>query len=237
MYRALHRVSLTAALLVLTVRALVGMTAPRVAAASSDDQKLSLLKSRASTEIDRRLTRLSALSSTISGAARLTSGDKSSLQAEVTSEVNGLTSLKSQIAGDTDLQTARINAQSVLTDYRVYALVVPKVWLVRVADDQQAVENKLNTLSGKLQTRINEAQNNGKTVTALQNSLNDMQTNTQAAQKISAPVEQALLPMQPTDYNNDHTLLTGYRTKLTTAHNDNKAAYSDAKTIVQGLKN
>lgn len=210
--------------------------APAASAATDNSQRLNLIKTRAATEIDRRVNRLHQLGNVISGATRLSDADKTTLSTEVNNEVSGLTSLKVQIQGDTDLDSARIDAQSIFNEYRVYALIVPKVWAVRVADDQQAVESKLNILSGKLQTRINRAHDSGKDVTTLQNQLNDMIAQTQAAQKISAAVEQKVLPLQPTDYNNDHTILSDYRDQLKTAHADNKAALADAKVIVQGVK-
>lgn len=231
-YRLLRLLPLN---LVLGITLIVGL-APAASAAANPTQRLNLIKTRANSEIDRRLGRLHQLSGVITGASRLSSGDKTTLSNEVTAEINGLTSLKTQIQSDTDLDSARIDAQSIFSSYRVYAFVVPKVWLVRVADDQQAVEAKLNTFSGKLQTRINEAQGKGKDVGNLQNQLNDMIAQTQAAQDISSTVEPKVLPLQPTDYNNDHTILSGYRDQLKTAHNDNKTALADAKAIVQALK-
>jgi hypothetical protein len=231
-YRLLRSLSLTLAL----SAGLALSLAPAVRAASNSPQGLNLTKSRAASEIDRRLNRLHQLSAVISGASRLSASDKAVLSSEVDSQVTGLTGLKTQIQSDTDLDSARIDAQSIFSEYRVYALVLPKVWLVRVADDQQAVEAKLNTMSGKLQTRLNEAQSKGKDVETLQNQLNDMIAQTQSAQKLSSAVEPKVLPLQPTDYANDHTILSGYRDQLKTAHNDNKAALADAKTVVQGLK-
>jgi len=209
-------------------------TAPPARAASRVD-RLEYIKSRANLEIDRRLERLRKLDSAISGATRLTETNKSTLTTEVNSEIAGLTRLQQQIDSDTDTDTARIDAQAIFNDYRVYALILPKVWLVRVADDQQVVESKSNILSGKLQTRINQAQNKGRDVTAMQVSLNDMIAKTVAAQKLSSMVEEKVLPLQPTDYNNDHTILSGYRDQLKTAHANNKAAFADAKSIVQNL--
>jgi hypothetical protein len=213
-----------------------GLVPAAASAASNPTQQLNLIKSRAATEIDRRLDRLHQLSSTISGASRLSASDTSTLSTEVSTQANGLTSLKAQIQSDTDLDSARIDAQSIFSEYHVYALIVPKVWMVRVADDQQAVETKLNILSGKLQTRVNQAHDKGKDVGAMQNQLNDMIAQTQAAQKISSVVEQQVLPLQPTDYSNDHTILSGYRDQLKAAHANNKAALADAKAIVQGIK-
>jgi hypothetical protein len=199
------------------------------------EQHLSLIKERANAEISRRISLLHQLDSTISGAGRLTPSSKSMLSREVDGEIGSLSALREQIKSDGDVDSARIDAQAIFTDYRVYAFVLPKVWLTRVSDDQQAVEAKLNTLSGKLQTRVNETRGSGKDVTAMQVALNDMIAKTTAAQKLSSVAEEAILPLQPTDYNNDHAILNDHRDQLKTAHSNNKTAFADAKSIVQGL--
>ena len=215
---------------------LAGVVPSAAALGSNTSQRLALIKDRASAEVDRRLAKLNQLDTVMSADARLTPASKMALTEQVSAEISGLTAQKAKVLADTDVDTARIDAQAIVTSYRVYALILPKIWMVRAADDQLAVEDKLNTLGGKLQTRINEAQSKGHDVTALQSALNELQSKTQAAQTLSALVEQKTLPLQPTDYNNDHTLLSGYREQLKTAHADIITAAADAKAVVQGLK-
>jgi hypothetical protein len=116
-------------------------------------------------------------------------------------------------------------------------LIVPKVALVKTADSQQVVEAKLTTLAQKLQARISTAKTNGKDVTTLQSELSDMTTRINSAQVISSAIQQKVLTLlQPSDYNSDHTILSGDSAQLKTAHSDNEAAYTDAKNIVSALK-
>jgi hypothetical protein len=203
---------------------------------TTQQQHLATIKQKGTAEINRRLTQLGKLNSVISSATHLTASDKSYLEAEVNTEVSGLTDLETTLNGETALAAAITDAKSIYTEYRVFALVTPKVWLVKTADDQQSVEAKLGTLEGKLQTRINIDQTAGKSVTTLQTSLSDMNTQITNSQTISSAVETAVLPLQPADYNTDTSVLSGYNTKLKTAHGDNVTAYNDAKTIVTGLK-
>ena len=200
-------------------------------------QHLQRLQTRANAEIERRLNKLNSLNSLISSTQKLSSSDKATLTAEVNDAISGLTTLKTKIDGDTDLTTAIIDAKSIVTEYRVYALVVPKVHVLAAADNQLTVEDKLTTLLNKFQTRTNAAKSQGKEVTAIQAAIDDMQQKIAAAKSISTSVNSKVLPLQPTDYNADHALLSGYRSQLVTAHTDNKAAYEDAKTIVKDLKN
>jgi hypothetical protein len=203
---------------------------------ATQQQHLQTIISKGDQEIARRLATLNTLTSKINAATKLSAGDKATLSSEVTSSTSGLTALKSQLDAETTLAAARTDAQSIYSEYRVYALVAPKVGLVKVADDQQAVEGKLTALAQQLQTRITAEQQAGKDVTTLQSQLSDMTTQTNAAQAISSSIESGVIGLQPTDYNSNHAVLTGDNTKLKTAHADNQAADTDAKNIVSALK-
>jgi len=204
---------------------------------TTNQQRLQNIINKGNEEITRRLTTLNTLTNKIDAATHLTASDKTTLSNEVSSTVSGLTTLKSQLDADTVLSQAKTDAESIYTEYRVYALVAPKVNLIKVADDQQVVEADLTTMAQKLQTRITAEQQAGKDVTTLQTELNDMTSMTNAAQAISSNIESTVINLQPSDYNSNHALLLGDNTQLKTAHLDNAAAYKDAKDIVSGLKN
>lgn len=203
---------------------------------TADSTRLQTIISSGDKEISRRLTSLNNLSTKINGMTKLSSSDKASLTSEVNSTISGLNSLKTKLDGETTLTAAKADAQSIFTEYRVYAVVLPKVNLVRVADDELVTESKLTALATKLQTSINTAKTKGKDVTTLQNDLDDLNSKVSAAQAISNSVEAKVLAVQPSDYNSDHTVLSGYRDQLKTAHSDNQTAATDAKNIIAGLK-
>lgn len=204
---------------------------------AGNTKQLQLIISRGNIEITRRLSTLNKLTSKISGNTKLSSSDKSSLSSEVSGEISGLTSLKSSLDGDTTVANAKTDAQSIIDDYRVYALIGPKVYLVKTADDQQVAEGKLTTLAGKLQNDITADQNDGKNVATLQSELNDLTAKAQAAQAISSNIESSVVGLQPSDYNSDHSVLSGDRNQLKTAQTDIAAAVSDAKNIITALRN
>ena len=203
---------------------------------SKQAARLQLIINRGNAEINRRLNTLGTLGTKISAATKLTSADQASLTSEVNDEVSGLQSLKISLDADTTLTGAETDAHSIFSGYRVYALIVPKVYLIKTADDQQVTETKLSTLVTKLQTAITTDQTAGKSVTSLQNSLNDMTSKVQAAQTISSNIETTVLPLMPSDYNTDHTILSGDRDQLKTAQTDITTAITDAKSIISGLK-
>jgi hypothetical protein len=188
-------------------------------------------------EINRRLVTLGDLTTKINAATKLTTSDKATLTSEVSTTTIGLTSLKTQLDADTTVTQAHTDAMSIYSEYRVYALVAPKVDLVKVADDQQVIESEITSLIPKLQSRITVDQQAGKNVTTLQSELNDMSTKTSVSSGISTKIESTVINLLPSDYNSNHTLLSGDNGQLNIAHNDNIAAETDANNIAIGLKN
>jgi len=226
-----------AGLAALPVSALATTKSQASTSSSGDQAKLQLIINRGNNEISRRLTTLNGLSGKITSSTKLTADDQASLSGEVNDEISGLTALKTKLDADTTVADARVDAQSIITGYRVYVFVGPKVGLIKTADDQQIAESKLSALLPKLQSRVDAAKSAGKNVTSMQNGLNDMSTQINNAQAISAGVESSLLGLQPSDFNTDHAVLSGYRDKLKTAQTDVKAAVSDANSVVSALKN
>ena len=192
--------------------------------------------SRGNAEINRRLQTLDKLNSLINSATHLTASDKSSLQSEVNSTISGLSALKTKLDSDTTVAAARTDAQSIYTEYRVYALVVPKIHLIKLADDIQATDNKLTSLAGKLQDRITSAQSSGKDVDTLQKELTDLNAQIAAAQNIAGNIETKVITLEPSDYNTDHKVLSGDSAQLKTARSDDQTAFNDAKNITNQLK-
>jgi hypothetical protein len=203
---------------------------------TSKQQTIANILSKGSAEINRRETSLSNLNTRITGAKNLTSSDRSYLLDEVQTEESGLNNLKTTLAACTTVTCAATNAESIITEYRVYALVLPKVQLVRMADDQQVIETSLTTLTTKLQSRITNAQTAGDNVATLQTDLNTMIADINAAAAISKNIETTVLPLQPSDYDANHSVLAGDLTQLQTARTDLQNAAALAKTIITGLK-
>ncbi len=194
------------------------------------------LKTKGNAEISRRLTDLNSADKSITDTTKLSSSDQTYLENEVTSEVTGLSNLQTTLAGETTLSAARTDVQSIFSEYRVYALVLPKVRLVSGADAELSTDSKLSTLQSQIQTQITADQNAGKNVSAVQADLTTMESKTSAAQSTASSLETNVLPLQPTNYDSDHTILSGDLAQLETAHSDNVAAAQEGKTIVNALK-
>lgn len=203
---------------------------------SVNSNKIANLQARANKEIDRRLGRLNKLIARINNMKRLTADQKSSLISQIQTEITNLTNLKTKIAGDTDLPTLKADVRSIVTSYRVFALFVPQISLLASADRTLEVTDKLTAIATKLQTRIQTAQNNGKDVTSLQTALTDMQNKISDAKTQATNAINAVLPLTPSGYPGNVTVLQSSRTVIQTAHQDLVTARQDAKTIIKGLR-
>lgn len=236
--RALFRTALAATLFSAIPLSSVNAVVSPAPTASTNSQAshLANLKAHGTTEIERRLSNLTAALTKLSGTAKLTAADKTALTNQINAEISSLTALKSKLTADADLTTARADVKSIVNDYRVYVLLLPKTRMVASADRFSQVETQLTSLAAKLQAKVDADKTAGQDVSAMQKSLDDLKAKVADAQQKSTSVIAPLLALQPTDYNQNHTVLVNYRSSLQTAHTDVMAARDDAKSVIQSLK-
>lgn len=208
-----------------------------VAQQTAQQNRATNLINRANQEINRRLTSLNNLLTLISSVKRLSGSEKSPLTDQVQNEITNLTSLQSKIDADTDLTTLKIDVQSIIKSYRVYALFVPKIHLIVIAEEIIDGINQLNTnIVAKLEFRINKDKTAGKNTTSLETSLADMKAKLIDAQAQAQKALDILIPLTPDGYPGNKTQLQMARNSLRLARQDLNTARQDARTIIQGLK-
>jgi len=222
--------------LTLVASATVAHSTMTFALTETQQTRLTTIVTKGDQEITRRLSALNKLAATITSTVKLSTTDKQLLSTEVTSATTGLTQLKSKLDAETTLDAAREDAKSLVTQYRVYALVTPKVHLVKVADGQILVGTKLTELATKLQQRISDLKTTGKNTSTLESTLSSALAKIVAAQMLSSSVQAKVIALQPTDYNSDHTILVGMNTQLKTAHQDLVDARAGMKTAITAIK-
>ncbi len=233
--RTLSRNLLAAALFAaIPLSAAAISTGPALTAAQT--KALTNLKTRGAAEIDRRVTNLTAANAKLASSAKLTPADKTALSGQVNDELTALTQLRAKLTADTDLATARTDVQSIVTDYRVYVLMLPKARLVAAVDRLIVTQGDLTSLSARLKTKIDAAKAAGKDTTAMQASLTDLDAKVAASKAITDGMVASLLAIKPADYNANHAALTTYRQSLGTAQSDLKGARADVASIVNTLQ-
>jgi hypothetical protein len=195
--------------------------------AAAKDNSVAHLQALGDCEINRRLVTITTLQDHVSNPNGLTDGDRSALQGLLAADTTGLTALKAKIDSEADVTTLRADIGTIVTDYRIYLLMVPMTAEVISADNEAAAVGRLTTVAGKLQDRIDAAIGD---VSQAQADLDNMtaslgQVNTSTLAGISAQ----LLALTPAGYNAgtagpvlkaDHTTLQGIRTSLNAARAD-----------------
>lgn len=198
--------------------------------------KIANIKSRADTEIDKRLASLNAAATRINAAKKLTTADKSNFSAQIQTDISNLTTLKTKIDADTDLATLRTDAKTIFADFRVYAVFLPQIHLLSAVDTMGVTADNLTAIATKLQTRIQTDQGKGKDVSQLQAWLADMQSKIADAKSLYIAVEAEVSPLTPAGYPGATATLKDARTKIKTGAADLRAAWQDARQIVGALK-
>lgn len=250
-YKPSHLITISAAiavaLMATTLPALGQTTLDTETAASStasstrEANRMANLIKRADREISRRITNLNSLATRIGAMKKLSSSEIISLTSSIQNEVSILTTLKTKIDGDTDLATLLTDVQSITKSYRIYMLVIPQSRIMAAADRVLTIVDNLNTLGGKLQTRITAAQSAGKDVSALQTALADFTAKVaDAGTQAQAAVGEVtgLVPDNgdQTKMQANNAALKDARLKIQAAQQDFVAARKDAGTIAKGLR-
>jgi hypothetical protein len=213
-------------------------------AAAAANRTVDTLRAVGDCEIDRRITTLDELNTRVTGSKAISDPHKAQLQHSGPNPVNydaekaGLTALKAQIDGETDLQALRADIEKIAPEFRVYLLVVPKTHLTDAADAGSLAVGKLDELAVKLQGLIDKAAAKGKDVTQANALLADMKAKTGQAGALIAPIVGSLMPVSAADYNAGpgKTAIENARTAAKQARDLLKAARADAKQIIDLLK-
>ena len=197
------------------------------------------LKQACETAIDRRLTSLGDLQGKVSGSTYLPAGGRATLLGEIRAEHDGLAALRIKIAADTDRPTLVVDCKSIVGQYRVYLLMIPKAHLMIASDAAAVIGQKLTDVATKLQTDIDRAKSAGKDTADAQQDLNNLKAAISAGTGASAPVDGILnftLPLSPSEYAADQQNVKTAKTDMATAHTDFVQAGKDAKQVVADLK-
>lgn len=205
-------------------------------AATPAPQTLQSAKTLVDSRVDGRLHTLAALKTAVDAATHLSTGHRSTLAGLISSDTAGLTALRAKVDAETTIQAVRTDERSMVDDYRIYLLVVPKVRFTVASDAELADAGKLQGARDKLAAAIAAAQAAGKDVSAEQGELADLSNQIAAAQAALAGKADALLAVAPSP---DAAAMTAavapVRTAVHTAREDLEKGLADAKQIRRQL--
>lgn len=198
--------------------------------------KLNRLKTVGASEIDRRLSALQSAMTKIQSSSKLSQTEKQAITKQLEDTVATLTALKTKLAGETRLEDARTDVQSLIQSYRTYGLLLPKARFIASADRFQALQAQLQSLHASLEAKVSQAEKNGKDVTKLREHLTKLDAALKSAQTKQDQAVAKALALAGADYTTDYKALRAFQSTLKSAHTDLKTAHDEAKTIIEGLK-
>ena len=193
-------------------------------------------RQRCDAMIDARFAELTKLDGRVANAKNLTDGHRQAMTGINSHARAGLTDLKTKIDQDSDPAVLKQDCQSIVLDYRIFALRAPQENLAIAGDAEANAIAKLQALEPKLQSAIDKAKADGKDVSGAQTALDDLKAKVADAATKDDKVADTVLGYTPADYNANHDVLTPLRTAVKAASGDLHAARNDAKTIANDLR-
>lgn len=181
------------------------VTAPSAVSENAPDRELKMekrvekVKARGAKLIAERLRVLSRAKAKVQSAKSPSTHDADVI-AVIDSNVAGLTALGVQIKASTNASTTKYLVKQIYSNFRIYAIVMPKIQAYRALDQQANFVNKVTERFTKVQARIDAAKAKGKDVTARQKALDDAKAKlAEATPKINDLITKAA-SLKPTDY-------------------------------------
>ncbi len=200
----------------------------------------SRLKEKAIKELDRRIASLTKLIEKITVIKRLTEVQKSTLFAQVQEEITSLTTLKTTITGQTDIEALRSSIQSIVRSYRIYVLYIPKMNIIANGDKiLSLIEGEMTTLTTKLQMRIDEVKAKGISVDAINGLMTQRQAKlTEATTQARGAIKKVVV-LTPDGWPGNRTELQSARAMLEIARkamNDAQKLAGQIRDLLKGVK-
>lgn len=209
--------------------------------ASTTPERIANAKARSVQEIDRRIAALNRLITRIEAMKKISATAKSNLTAEVKVEITKLADLKVKIEADTDIATLRTDITSITKSYRIYALIMPQISILAAADRINTAADMIVAVVAKLETRIDEAEDDGVNVSGLAAIVANIKAEAESA-KVNASAAVTLVTNLEPD-NGDRAIAEANNKALREAHAKIKAAHADlqqahglAKNVIQRIR-
>lgn len=209
--------------------ALADTTATPAPRTCSADQ-LSYVKARVDAAVKSRQVTIDRLTSALAARTHVTDGHRGTLSATYSADASGLTSVDATVQADTTCGQAVTDGRTVVTDYRVYLLLVPQTHLVAAADTGTWAAGQLAAAEPKAQAAI-DALTDPTTKAAAQAALDDMKAQLDGVTTSLSGVADGMLALKPADIPAQLATIDGYRAKVATAHADLAKALADAKQV------
>ena len=177
----------------------------------------STARTQAETAISIRITDLNSALTLVQQTGWFVGSDQAALENIITGDLNGngqaegLVNLATTIRNETNPANFWSEFQSIYKDYRVFALALPQVHLVRVADRMTTnVVPDLTSIDTDLSQAIAKEAVEGKNVQAAQQQVANLETQIATIGQKTTGVSTGLLALTPAQWNANHGAVAPY---------------------------
>ena len=180
--------------------------------------------------VKKRLVTIDRLTTALAARSHVSDAHRATLSSTYTSDTSGLTAVDAKVQADTTCGQAVADGRTVVTDYRVYLLLVPQTHLVAASDTGTYAAGQLSATEPKVQAAIDALTDPQEKATA-QAKLDDLTAKVDAATASLSGIADAMLALKPSDIPAQLATIDGYRAKVASARQDLRQAIADAKAL------
>jgi len=210
-----------------TLALLLTAALPAIALAAPQDTRcgtdIACVKKFGDDAVAKRQTSLDAATTRINGfvtKGALTGAQAGPLLDQITTNKNGLASLKTKLDGETDIAAARTDVKNIYLQFRIYAVFLPRTRHVVALDIMTNVDGKLKGLEPKIEDAIAKAPADKKD--QLNTLYSDFKAQLKEAEAQIDAAQGQLPVLTPNTYNTDRAT---YDKAFAALHADTKAAH------------
>lgn len=195
------------------------------------------VKDRAQAAIERRLVTIDRLQSEVRSNPHVTDSHATTLLRELETAESGLQALGREIAAAETIEELRVLIPEIAEDYRIYVLMVPKVYEVLGSDTVAHVVGRFDTAAEELGEAIRRAEDAGYDVSEAEAYLAEMIRQAGKAESLGVPVAGSVLVLQPSDWPDPaKTVLRSGHADLDDARSALRSARQAAHDALEALR-
>jgi len=191
---------------------------------------LSYVQARVGLAVSKRELTIGQLTGALSQRTHVTDAHRATLTGLFTTDAAGLQAVNATVHSDTTCKQAVTDGRTVVTNYRVYMLLVPQAHLVAASDTGTYGAGRLTAVEPKLQKGIDAIADPTKKAQA-QAAFDDLVAQAKTATDDFADVADTTLALTPAEMPAAQSTVDVERAKVTSGHTALATALQDAKTI------
>jgi len=187
--------------------------------------------------IDRRVAALNKAITRVNNSKKVATADRDALVSDLNANINNLNTLKATIDGDSEIDSLKNEIKSIVIDYRIYAVVLPRDRGKLIDGRINAILSRIDTLSSKLDTWLDSAKKRGFDLSHIDELDQDFKAKLADAHSQADEAMNQFSAMQPAaDLGAAKNHLSAGKTAMRRVRDDLKAARGDLRQIIITFK-